>query len=527
MTRSPADSLDTVDSAPTGETDDLTRTQTEPINEAVIAALADAGIDIDPSTGKVLECRRALLQSAVAANIALERAKPAATLRRLRRDPNLPAVRFVEDLFPETSHFKSAIYALGARDLESIVCVNRQFKEECYNARLLTGRGCMALTGQDCEPNPAEARKWYRVCADMHGTREAFAMLGAIANAGGASSVLTEMVSSLGEACIDLDESERCLRAAIAAGDGHVGSYVLLAPADHALDVARVDLAMTLASKAWRDREEGADATGRQLFLDEMITLLDEVLGHDEVPSVHEVPFRHPYREATALKAQMIHRGDAPGTPHDVLALIEAITPDDRDANCHYLLGEIYKKLVSRRPVRSRGACVRDTVRRRLDEENPNDEHARRAFNHLRLAFHEGHPLSPFDMGELAERGRGTDVSLHNAYFMYIRAAFYGGDERPVARLAEDVAAGPPYPPELIEAMQEFPDLFLGMDGTHDGALDLEEAFHRLGIEAHLSSDDDSDNSDDDDDSDSDDDSDDNDSAIDAILAEAVQRLRS
>ena len=42
MTRGPADSLDTVDSAPTGET--------EPINEAVIAALADAGIDIDPST---------------------------------------------------------------------------------------------------------------------------------------------------------------------------------------------------------------------------------------------------------------------------------------------------------------------------------------------------------------------------------------------------------------------------------------------------------------------------------------------
>ena len=92
-------------------------------------------------------------------------------------------------------------------------------------------------------------------------------------------------MSSLGEACIDLDLSERCLRAAIAAGDGHPGSYVLLAPADHALDVARVDLAMTLASKAWRDREEGADATGRQLFLDEMITLLDAVLDHDEVPS--------------------------------------------------------------------------------------------------------------------------------------------------------------------------------------------------------------------------------------------------
>ena len=78
--------------------------------------------------------------------------------------------------------------------------------------------------------------------------------------------------------------------------------------------------------------------------------------------------------------------------------------------------------------------------------------------------------------------------------------------------------------------MQEFPELFLSSDGTHDGALDLEEAFGRLGIEAHLSSDDDdSDDGDDgDDDSDSEeDDSDDGDASMDAILAEAVQRLRS
>ena len=138
-------------------------------------------------------------------------------------------------------------------------------------------------------------------------------------------------------------------------------------------------------------------------------------------------------------------------------------------------------------------------------------------------------PRTPFEMGQLAERGRGTDLSLSNAYFMYLRNAFHAEDPRAVARLAEDVAAGPPYPPELIGAMQEFPELFLSMDGTHDGALDLEEAFHRLGIEAHLSSDDDdSDNSDDGDDSDSEeDDSDDGDASIDAILAEAVQRLRS
>ena len=80
--------------------------------------------------------------------------------------------------------------------------------------------------------------------------------------------------------------------------------------------------------------------------------------------------------------------------------------------------------------------------------------------------------------------------------------------------------------------------LFLSSDGTHDGALDLEEAFGRLGIEAHLSSDDDSDDSDDGDASDGEDDSDDgdasdgeddsdDDASIDAILAEAVQRLRS
>ena len=59
---------------------------------------------------------------------------------------------------------------------------------------------------------------------------------------------------------------------------------------------------------------------------------------------MHAVPFRHPHREAATLKAQMIHKGQAPGTPLDVLALIEAIPPDERDPNCDYLLGKIYMK---------------------------------------------------------------------------------------------------------------------------------------------------------------------------------------
>ena len=48
-------------------------------------------------------------RDAFADEIARALTKPAATLRRFRRDPKLPAVRCVEDLFPETSIFKAAI----------------------------------------------------------------------------------------------------------------------------------------------------------------------------------------------------------------------------------------------------------------------------------------------------------------------------------------------------------------------------------------------------------------------------------
>ena len=97
-------------------------------------------------------------------------------------------------------------------------------------------------------------------------------------------------------------------------------------------------------------------------------------------------------------------------------------------------------------------------------------------------------------MGQLAERGRGTDLSLSNAYFMYLRNAFHGGDgnERSIARLAEDVAAGPPYPPELIETMEDFDELRRYAD-EDDGTLNVEEAFAFLGIGIDSSSDDDSD----------------------------------
>ena len=166
------------------------------------------------------------------------------------------------------------------------------------------------------------------------------------------------------------------------------------------------------------------------------------------------------------MKAQMIKRGEVAGTPHDILALIEAIAPDDRDGCCEHWLADSYKT---------------------LDEENPNEEHARRAFEHMSRAYKARHPASPFGMGELAERGRGTEARLDRAYYMYLVAAFHCHDERAVARLTEVYAAGPPYPPELIEALGGFNHLEMASEIT------VEEAFVALGIAADSSSDDDSD----------------------------------
>ena len=68
--------------------------------------------------------------------------------------------------------------------------------------------------------------------------------------------------------------------------------------------------------------------------------------------------------------------------------------------------------------------------------------------------------------------------------------------ERSIARLAEDVAAGPPYPPELIETMEDFDEL-RALAGEDEGPLDVEEAFAALGITADLPSESDDSDSDD------------------------------
>ena len=64
-----------------------------------------------------------------------------------------------------------------------------------------------------------------------------------------------------------------------------------------------------------------------------------------------------------------------------------------------------------------------------------------------------GHPRAAFDVGQMAERGRGTPAHLLTAYTSYRMAAMRPvPDERAVARLREVIAAGPPLPMELMVA---------------------------------------------------------------------------
>ena len=99
------------------------------------------------------------------------------------------------------------------------------------------------------------------------------------------------------------------------------------------------------------------------------------------------------------------------------------------------------------------------------------------------------HEASPHGRARLGATCRGprAEARLDRAYYMYLVAAFHCHDERAVARLTEVYAAGPPYPPELIEALGGFNHLEMASEIT------VEEAFVALGIAADSSSDDDSD----------------------------------
>ena len=73
---------------------------------------------------------------------------------------------------------------LEAEEIGNVACANRQFKETSYNPRMTTGRGCVALIGQGCSPSVPEAKKWFKIAAELHGTREALIFLGEWASGG-------------------------------------------------------------------------------------------------------------------------------------------------------------------------------------------------------------------------------------------------------------------------------------------------------------------------------------------------------
>ena len=367
--------------------------------------------------------------------------------KRLRRASDLPAIQSVEDLFPPEVFFKTVAGGyLEAEEIGNVACANRQFKETSYNPRMTTGRGCIALIGQGCPPSVPEAKKWFRVAAELHGTREALIFLGEMAS-GGTTSLMKMFVRSRTE---DAAEAESLFRAAVEADDSPSESYCIFAPAGHAHDLARIGLATMLMRK-------GGDSA-----LVEAATLLDAVLDHDNIPADQQQQMRRPNSEARALRADIILQQQAPGALAEALELVEAIPAADREgiegSNCAYMLGKVYKT---------------------LDEETPNDEHARLAWKHIGNAVSEGHPRSAFDMGELAERGRGTPVHLLTAYTGYVMAA-QRQDERAIARLRETIAAGPPLPMELMVAIVRARQYSVQADGIISGNATFEQAMEHM-----------------------------------------------
>ena len=156
--------------------------------------------------------------------------------KRLRRASELPAIQSVEDLFPPEMFFKTVAGGyLEPEEIGNVACANRQFKETSYNPRMATGRGCVALIGQGCSPSVIEARKWFKIAAELHGTREALIFLGEMAS-GGTTSLMKMFVRS--RPPFDPVEAENLFRAAVEADDSPSESYCIFAPAGHALDVA-------------------------------------------------------------------------------------------------------------------------------------------------------------------------------------------------------------------------------------------------------------------------------------------------
>ena len=91
-----------------------------------------------------------------------------------------------------------------------------------------------------------------------------------------------------------------------------------------------------------------------------------------------------------------------------------------------------------------------------------------------------GYRGAAFDLGELAENGRGTEANLLMAYTAYIMGSSPGRDERALERVRELRAAGPPYSTELTVAVSQWLTLAARRPGPDDFQGTMEEALDMI-----------------------------------------------
>ena len=260
--------------------------------------------------------------------------------RRAARRPLPTAIKQVEDMMPRDLFIAGVMgggYLLPS-NYPSLAVVNRSFNDTMCQPRVILFRGMTAWTSGA----KAEAKKWYEIATERFPCREALICLG--------------MLTSDND---DLERAESLLRAAIAAEESPKETYLMFDPPEFALDLARVTLARVLQMR-------GAGTLER-------VALLRDVLSHEPVLATRDdIQNFVPDRTASVLLAEMIINEETPGggTPATALALLEAVPKGDGrapdvDGSVEFLLGMCHKKLAAA----------------------PDDEHARRAFQHMQRAM--------------------------------------------------------------------------------------------------------------------------------------------
>jgi len=313
----------------------------------------------------------------------------------LSDEPTRRVITSVEDMMPRDVFYKViGTSYLTPTELPPVAVCNRSFKDAMYQPRIIMYRAAIAIRKLAL----TEAHKWYSMAAERFAPcREALIFLGE---------------RRRGE---DWDpvEAERLNREAIAADSSADETYVLLAPAGYALDVARVNLAKIL-------RKRGA--------FEEAASLLQAVLAHDPIKAKKKGTLYQPYPSALVLLAEMMVSDETPGLPPGALALLETVprvTGRRLDGHREYVLCLTHKALAA------------------FHAQGPQGTHARAAFQHANTALSFGYREAVQELGFCLEEGFGTEVNPDQAYpllLMGVKLNFV----RSVTRVREIISDDPP-----------------------------------------------------------------------------------